>query len=81
MAKYPYIVNKDGVWYPSGTEVPEGVLPSAEDVETKRKYTKTEVNRMPVSDLKNIASTMNIESFESMSGAELKKILIKALGL
>lgn len=24
MAKYPYIVNKDGVWYPAGTEVPEG---------------------------------------------------------
>ena len=24
MAKYPYIVNKDGVWYPAGAEVPEG---------------------------------------------------------
>lgn len=23
--KYPYIVKKNGVWYPSGTEVPEGV--------------------------------------------------------
>lgn len=22
--KYPYIVNKDGIWYPAGTEVPEG---------------------------------------------------------
>lgn len=22
--KYPYIVNKDGVWYPAGAEVPEG---------------------------------------------------------
>lgn len=24
MAKYPYIVNKNGVWYPAGAEVPEG---------------------------------------------------------
>ena len=23
MAKYPYIVNKNGVWYASGTEIPE----------------------------------------------------------
>ena len=22
--KYPYIVNKNGVWYPAGTEVPDG---------------------------------------------------------
>ena len=32
MAKYPYIVNKDGIWYPSGTEVPEG----AKTVENKK---------------------------------------------
>lgn len=23
--KYPYIVNKDGVWYPAGAEVPSGI--------------------------------------------------------
>ena len=27
MAKYPYIVNKNGKWYSAGTEVPEGAKP------------------------------------------------------
>lgn len=34
MAKYPYIVNKDGVWYPAGAEVPEGAN-SNDNKETK----------------------------------------------
>lgn len=82
MAKYPYIVNKDGVWYPSGAEVPEGAfLPSETDLEAKKTYTKTEINRMPVAELKSLAVDMDIESGDTMSGGELKKALIKALGL
>lgn len=32
--KYPYIVNKDGIWYPAGAEVPVG------EVKTQNKETK-----------------------------------------
>lgn len=82
MAKYPYIVNKDGVWYPAGAEVPADILPSENvDVAEKREYSKTEINRMAVADLKILAARMEIESSETMSGAELKKALIEAFGL
>lgn len=29
--KYPYIVNRDGVWYPAGAEIPDGTNLKAED--------------------------------------------------
>ena len=82
MAKYPYIVNKDGVWYPAGTEVPADILPSENvDVAEKREYSKTEINRMAVADLKKLASELDIEDIEDMTGARLKKCIIEALGL
>ena len=33
--KYPYIVGKNGVWYPAGTEVPVGGKP-VEDKKTEK---------------------------------------------
>ena len=92
--KYPYIVNKNGIWYPSGTEVPDG----AEVVEDKKEdnfaqymnepveseevtYTKTEINRMSTADLKALAKSKDVEDAEKMSGAELKKVLIEKFGL
>ena len=92
--KYPYIVNKNGIWYPSGTEVPDG----AEAVENKKEdnfaqymnepveseevtYTKTEINRMSTADLKALAKSKDVEDAEKMSGAELKKVLIEKFGL
>lgn len=73
--KYPYIVNKDGVWYPAGTDVPEGTRTDS------KTYTKTEINRMSTSDLQKLASEHGIEDANSKSGAELKKVLIRQLGL
>ncbi len=73
--KYPYIVNKDGVWYPAGADVPED---TRTDLKT---YTKTEINRMSTSDLQNLASEQGIENANAKSGAELKKILISQFGL
>ena len=92
--KYPYIVNKNGIWYPSGTEVPDG----AEAVKNKKEddfaqymnepveseevtYTKTEINRMSTADLKALAKSKDVEDAEKMSGAELKKVLIEKFGL
>lgn len=68
---YPYTVVKDGVWYPSGTEVPDG----------KHQYTKTEINKMPLADLRNLGEILNVEMVESKTGAEIKKEIIRKLNL
>lgn len=44
-------------------------------------YTKTDIHRMPVSDLRELASKHGIENPESMSGSELKEYLISKMGL
>lgn len=72
--KYPYMVNKNGVYYPAGTEVPEGK--SGENT-----YTKTSINRMAVAELKALASEQEIDGVEDKTGEELKKILIEKLEL
>lgn len=76
--KYPYLVKKDGVWYAAGTEVPGSVL-----VEEKEEvsFTKTEIQRKSVSELKEMAERFGIEGFESMTGSNLKKLLIEKFGL
>ena len=73
--KYPYIVNKDGVWYPAGTEVPEGTSSKHENL------TKTDINRMTTAELKELAEKEEIDGFEEMTGGELKKVLIEKFGL
>ena len=45
------------------------------------KYTKTEINRMPIAELKRIANELGVEGADDMSGAELKKVLIEKFGL
>ena len=48
--------------------------------ETKEtEYTKTEINRMPTADLKELAEKNGLDN--SLSGAELKKLLISHYGL
>ena len=95
MAKYPYIVNRNGIWYPAGTEVPEGTKPivkeKTEDDFSKHmnppqknkgfNYTKTEINRMSTAELKEVAKANGIENAEDITGGELKKILIEKFGL
>ena len=87
MAKYPYIVNKNGVWYPSGAEVPESARTSKnitadEKAETKEnQYTKTDINRMSTAELKALAKEQGIENAKDMTGGELKKNLIEEFGL
>lgn len=44
-------------------------------------YTKTDINRMPVSELRELAGKHGVEDPESMSGADLKEYLISKLGL
>ena len=78
--KYPYIVCKNGVWYPAGTEVPED-NPNTKTGNGQNQYTKTEINRMSTAELQELALENNIEGANEMTGAELKKVLIEKFGL
>lgn len=77
--KYPYIVVKNGIWYPSGAEVPDGTDFSVS--EEKTKYKKTDINKMSTSELRELARTENVDNAEDMTGVELKKVLIDLFGL
>ena len=82
---YPYIVNKNGVWYPAGADVPEDTRPITTDNLTEKLvyngHTKTEINRMSTAELQELALENNIDGAEQMTGAELKKVLIEKFGL
>ena len=78
--KYPYIVGKNGVWYPTGTEVPED-NPNIKTENGQNQYTKTEINRMSTAELQALALENGIDGSNEMTGAELKKVLIEKFGL
>lgn len=78
--KYPYIVGKNGVWYPAGTEVPED-NPNTKTENGQNQYTKTEINRMSTAELQTLALENDIDGAYEMTGAELKKVLIEKFGL
>ena len=72
MAKYPYIVNKDGVWYPAGAEVPEDAnLVENKKVEEVNKNDFSQFMNPPVED--NTTKYTKTE-INRMSTAELKEI-------
>ena len=72
---------KNGVWYPSGSEVPDGAAaPKTENVENPQ-YTKTDINRMSTAELKELATKQGVENVEDMTGSDLKKVLIEKFGL
>lgn len=71
---YPHIVVQDGKWYNAGEEVPEKGASS-------NGYTKTDINRMSIDDLKALGTEQGIENAEELKGDELKKLLIEKLGL
>lgn len=49
--------------------------------EKENKLTKTDINRMPVDELRKMAMNTGVEGAESMTGSELKKYLIDIFGL
>ena len=82
---YPYIVNKNGVWYPAGADVPEDIIPITTDNLTEKlvrnEHTKTEINRMSTAELQELALENNVDCADEMTGTELKKVLIEKFGL
>ena len=87
---YKHLVKYNGVYYPAGTDVPVGVKPveeikKVEEVKVVAEpikevaYTKTEINRMSTADLKELAKEQGLD--DELSGAEIKKALVKKFGL
>lgn len=80
-----HTIKINGVMYKAGTKLPArtNTDKTAKTItETKKKaYSKTEINRMNVADLRKYAAMLDIEAAESKSGTELKKIIIDKLGL
>ena len=87
--KFGHLVKYNGQYYPAGADVPVGDNPVKEVVEKDVKpivekqpqYTKTEINRMSTSELKEVATSNGVENAEEMTGADLKKVLIEKFGL
>lgn len=77
--KYPYILVKNGVWYSSGSDVPEDTEPISNT--NNSKYKKTDINRMPISELKDLAEQYHIPNAQNLVGTDLKKLIIEKLGL
>ena len=85
---YSHLVKYNGVYYPAGTDVPVGVASVEikdnkiiDEVKEEIKYTKTDINRMSTSDLKSLAKSEGIKDADTLSGADLKKVLIEKFGL
>ena len=75
--KYPYIVNKNGILYSAGEEVPNEE-PAKDSAKT---YSKSDISRMSTADLKTLAPTLGIDVTEESTGAKLKEEIITKLGL
>lgn len=89
MAVYPYIVKKNGVLYPAGTEVPQDAnseenkvqFEQHTEVKSNQQYTKTDIHRMTTSELQALATENGVDNANEITGGELKKILFEKLGL
>lgn len=73
-----------GRWYKAGEEINS----SADFMNTpeipeygEKKFTKTEIYRMPVKELRELATEYGIDGAEYLNGSDIKKLLIDKLGL
>lgn len=68
-----------GIWYLPGEVIPEE--PAMEEHTDGPGYTKTAIKRMPVDELKKLATEKGIEDAENATGEQLKDALIAMMGL
>ena len=47
----------------------------------ENQFTKTDINRMPLAELKELAKANSIDGADDMSGSDIKKALISIFGL
>lgn len=74
--KFDHKVKYNGKWY-----MPEENIEVEKSASIFVSYTKTDINRMSIAELKAFAKEQGIDAAEKMTGADLKKILIERLGL
>ena len=84
-------VKINGKWYGLGEKIPglaeppittESKTEVQEEVqEEKNTLTKTEIKRMPTAELQVLAKKNGVGNADSLTGAELKEILIKKFNL
>lgn len=68
--KATHSIKIDGKLYKAGEEISSA---------NTFNYSKTEINRMPVAELKKLGEELGILGFEVMTGTELKKEIISKL--
>lgn len=71
--KFDHKVKHNGIWYEPFEEVP--------DYNGKKAYTKSEIARMPVDKLRQLALSTGVNGAEEMNGTELKHYLLSVFGL
>lgn len=82
---YDHIVKYNGTYYAAGSDVPVETnnfeVKQDTNVENEESYTKTDINKMPIAELKDLAISIGITDAENKTGSELKKSLIEFYGL
>lgn len=71
--KFDHKVKHNGIWYEPFEEVPDSIV--------KKPYTKSEIARMPVDELRQLALSTGVDGAEEMNGTELKQYLLSVFGL
>lgn len=67
--KYPYMVNKNGVYYPAGTEVPEG--DANKQIQTKGFFDLEDLKTYEPDALKKLATDLGVEFTDETTHEEL----------
>lgn len=73
--KYPYMVNKNGVYYPAGTEVPEGN--ANKQMPTKGFLDVEDLKTYEPDALKELATKLGVEFTEETTHEELAELCSK----
>ena len=82
---YDHIVKYNGTYYATGSDVPveakDFEIKQDTNVKNEESYTKTDINKMPIAELRDLAISIGITDAENKTGSELKKSLIEFYGL
>lgn len=76
--KFDHKVKYNGAWYLPGDEIPGDNHKAEENVVLP---TKSAIMRMSTAELQTFAKEHGVTDAETLTGAELKKILVEKLGL
>lgn len=68
------VIKINGKWYKAGEVIPGQSL-------SEFHYTKTDINRMSVQDLRSLATDHGVSNADSMTGGELKEYFISKFNL